>query len=357
MAEVGVGLIGCGSIAGHHARAWAEVEGARLVRCADVNGEVARKFAEEHGIRRWSANWQDVISDPEVSIVVICTPTNYHAEQALAALEAGKHVLCEKPIALTLEDASKMVDTARERGLKLGVGFQRRFHDEWRALREIIRGGRIGRPIVWRMAAATAGPTRPWFLDMDKGAGPFVDLAVHFYDLARALLGEPRAVVADLLKLKREFGDAPDTGVVSVEFEGGDRLIMTLSWGLPGLGHQACQGASMFDLLGPRGAILRSQKGWRITRPDGEEEVPFEPTPWPELFKRQAQKFLKAVVEGGEPEATGEDGLRALEVGLAAIESARTGRRIKLPLRPGGIDKQDARSKAPARNEVLPGEG
>lgn len=332
MAEVGVGFIGCGNIARHHAGAWRGIEGARLVRCADVDEERARAFAEEFGVERWSADWGEVVSDPEVSIVVVCTPTHLHAEQALAALEAGKHVLCEKPIALKLGDARRMVETARQKGLKLGIGFQRRFQDEWRALREVVREGKIGRPVVWRMASATAGPTKPWFLEMDKGAGPFVDLAVHFYDLARTIFGEPKSVVADMVKLKREFGDAPDTGVVVVEFERGDRLILSLCWGLPGFGHQACQGASMFDLLGPDGAVLRGDGRWRILKPEGEEEVPFESVPGAELFRRQAERFLKAVLEGGEPEATGEDGLKALEVGLAALESARRGRKIYLPL-------------------------
>ncbi len=332
---LGIGFIGCGNIARHHASAWRERKDAAIVHCADIDEERAKTFAQNFGVPRWSTDWHEVVDNPEVDVVVVCTPTHAHPQPVIAAAEAKKHILCEKPIALTLEDADRMLEATRRNGVKFGIGFQRRFWGQWTKLRQLIHDGVIGRPVTWRVMDATSGPLHDWFMFADKGGGPFIDLAVHHYDIARTFFGEAKWVLASVKNIKGR-GDAPDTGTAIIEFEHGDQLVLGLSWGLPGKGHGTCRAGWLSDLLGPEGAIIPGKGKFIIRKPEGESEEPFEATPPEELFRRQVDAFVRAIAEDGEPEATGIDGRKALEIGLAVLESSRRGEKVSLPLEKGG---------------------
>ena len=171
--ETGVrwGLIGCGDIAAKRvAPALRGTPGSALVAVARARAELAADFARQHGARRWYADWREVLDDREIDAVYLATPVRLHAEQAVAAAEAGKHVLCEKPMALDVESCQRMVSAARSHGVRLGVAYYRHHYPVVARLRELLASGEIGRPVLAQVQAfelfdPPPGHPRAWLLD------------------------------------------------------------------------------------------------------------------------------------------------------------------------------------------------
>jgi len=336
--RVRAGIIGCGSISGLHGEAWQKNPSAEVVACADTDEAKAGGFKRRFGVPDAVTDYRRLLDRKDVDAVDICIPTFLHAEAAVAAAQAGKHVLCEKPMAMKVGDAGRMIDAAESAGVRFMMAFPYRFSSQWNMRRRLIVDNEIGRPVSWRLVDATAGPTRPWFLDGEKGGGPFVDNFVHHYDFARFTFGEPRWAWASLRTMKPD-STALDTGVCVVEFEAGDQLMVSSSWGLPGGSHNECRGEGMRDVIGPRGVIAPG------TPPSGPEERPhflvssedeqvrkaeYERQPGGDTFRRAVAHFVECVLGGEQPRVTGHDGKRALEIALAILESSRTGAVVRL---------------------------
>ena len=165
MRAVGWGLVGCGDIAAKRvAAALGQAEGSALVAVARARAALAAEFAERHGARRWHADWRDVLTDAEVDAVYLATPVRLHAEQAIAAAEAGKHVLCEKPMALDPAECERMIAAARAHGVRLGVAYYRHHYPVVARLRELLASGEIGEPVLAQAQAFEPfdpGPDHP----------------------------------------------------------------------------------------------------------------------------------------------------------------------------------------------------
>jgi predicted dehydrogenase len=136
----------------------------------------------------------------------------------LAAARHGKHVFCEKPMAMNMEDALEMEAVCREAGVKLQLGFVRRFDNEWLKFKEIVTSGQLGRPVVWRTASAGQGAPTPWFFQRELGGGPFMDGAVHNYDFGNYMFGKVKSVTARGTTIQPNR-TAIDTGIASIEYE------------------------------------------------------------------------------------------------------------------------------------------
>ncbi len=342
MSRVRLAIIGCGGISSLHAQACQELESVELAACADVDEAKARDFAREFEVPDAVADYDELLSRNDLHAVDICVPTFLHAQVAVAAARAGKHILCEKPIAMTLADADAIIGAARTAGVKLMVAFPRRFSAQWRAFGQIITDGQIGRPVVWREVNAGAGPLRdpsapPWHLDGKKGGGPFIDNWIHHYDFARLIFGEPAWAWASLRTMKDD-STSLDTGTCIVEFAAGDQLMISSSWGLPGRGHDDCRGGSTRDVLGPRGAIVPgpSRLGGKPphfvvnSASKQSRKVCYERETGGEWFCGEIAHFVECVAEDREPSVTGEDGRRALEIGLAILRSSEAGERVSV---------------------------
>ncbi|MBU0611756.1 MAG: Gfo/Idh/MocA family oxidoreductase [Armatimonadetes bacterium] len=325
MSSIGLGVIGCGRISESHLQGLAQIPDARLVGAADINLDAAREKAEKYGANQWVADYHELLAVPEVDAVIVCAPTFLHAEIVCAAAAAGKHVLCEKPIAMKMEDAVRMADACAAADVRLMIGFVRHFSTEWLKLREIITSGRLGRPVLWRNASATRVPFLRWFVDGEKGGGPFIDGLVHDYDFARLIFGEAEWAMGSLMTFS-EHSTALDTGSAIIHFRSGDELVRSWSWGMPG---PACNAPVFHDVIGPGGALRfpRGDEGANlfIINADGSEEaVPYEPSGGPEWFTRQLAQFVECVQQGTEPFANGERGQKALAIALAVLEGGRT---------------------------------
>lgn len=248
--RLGVGIIGLGGIARTHIPGWEASEHTEIVAGCDINPEVLKTWGEAHGITRLTTDPQELIHDPRVDIVDVCTPNMYHAPQVIAALEAGKHVICEKPLAPTPEEIRQMI-AARDRSGKLLMTAQhQRFRGVSQAIKDEIDTGALGEIYHARswILRRSGVPVRPTFLyKRHSGGGPTIDIGVHILDLTLWMMGHPKPVAvsgvarAELAHHQGAFSswgrtpipqdmDVEDFAAAFVRFENGATLILEVSW-------------------------------------------------------------------------------------------------------------------------------
>lgn len=333
LAKVRIGVVGAGGISNTHlgilSKRPDEVE---LVGIADVRIEAAQAAAAKYGAASSTADYHDLLT-PAVDAIVVCVPTFLHAEIAAAALRAGKHVFCEKPMARTLDQAVLMVDAARESGKALQCGFVRRFDDEWLAFRTAIRDAKIGRPVIWQNVSAGSGPSAAWFNVDEQGGGPFLDGCIHNIDFALYTFGPAEWAFAHL----RTFGQghtALDTGTASVRFTSGDELMLAWSWGLP----SGVSGAGVFQFLGPEGVLSwprdhepgSDTRRFIVNRGDQKESVTYPASALNRGYERQMEEFIQVARGEKQPGAGPVEGMESLRLALAILESGRTQQVVRL---------------------------
>ncbi|WP_284645511.1 Gfo/Idh/MocA family protein [Paenibacillus silviterrae] len=196
MSQLNVAVIGVGSISTHHLKSYQRNPHVRLYAVCDLNGERARAKAEEYNAEKAYTDYHELLADPKVDAVSICTWNNTHAEISIAALEAGKHVLVEKPPAMTVEEALRMQDAVKRTGKLLQIGFVRRYDANAQLLRELAEQGEFGE-LYYAKASALRRLGNPggWFADIERsGGGPLIDIGVHMIDLIWYLMGKPKPV-------------------------------------------------------------------------------------------------------------------------------------------------------------------
>jgi predicted dehydrogenase len=318
MAKLGIGFIGCGGIHSAHATHLVDNKEAYVVCAMDVSEDAAKAHCGKYGTKHWTTDRSELLARDDVDAVVICTPTGFHKEAVLDAAAAGKHVLCEKPMAMTVADCEAMDRACREAGVVLQIAFVRHFCNEWLKLRDIVQDGMIGRPVVWRSVSGGSGAPTPWFFDKKIGGGPFIDGAVHSYDFARFIFGEAKNVVTDIRRLKSGT-TAWDTGTVIVNFGSGDQQMLAWSWGLPGFGYKV-PADSAHDVLGPLGSIMfPGGNQLRVSLEDGEHMVEFEPDTGSDWFGKQMAHFLHCCRTGEAPVTGAPEGIEATRIAEAAL--------------------------------------
>ena len=338
MDRLRIGMIGAGAISRAHLPAVAAHDQAELICVADVDLDRARERAEQFGCSRAAADYNDLIAMDDVDAVIIGIPARFHADAAIRAAQAGKHVLCEKPMARTLQECDDMARAADQAGVTLAIAFVRRFDPEWGKVRELVQAGAVGRPCLWRRAAQGSAPQPPtygaWYAQSEFSDGPLSESGAHDFDFVRYTFGDVEAVTASSWQMGRH-GDVRDTNTVVVDFQSGDQMQCFWCWALPPKTTGAT--VSGLDVLGPDGVIRQPQRveGSRYTvtvaRAQGEDEViPFEVDRTKSWFYEQFDDFLQAIETGRPPRGSGLDGRRAQEVTLAAWRSSDEGRRVNV---------------------------
>ncbi len=245
-----VGIIGVGGIARAHVPGWEASEHAELAAACDIDERVLQEWGQAHGITKLTTDPADLFRDPDIDIIDICTPNKYHAPLAIAALEAGKHVLCEKPLAPTPQEVQQII-AARDRSGKMLMTAQHfRFRGTARALKAEIETGTLGdiyHARSWMLRRA-AIPTKPSFLlKRHSGGGPCIDIGVHILDLTLWFMGNPKPISVSGVarnELARHAGafsiwgmrsvpqemDVEDFAAAFIRFENGATLILEVSW-------------------------------------------------------------------------------------------------------------------------------
>jgi predicted dehydrogenase len=231
-----VGIIGLGGIANTHVPGWQASTYTEVVAGADIRPEVYDTWRQKYGVAKFYEKPEELIADPEIDIIDICTPNMFHADQAVAALESGKHVLCEKPLAPTPTDIRKMISARDKSGKLLMTAQHFRFRGVSQAAKAEIDTGALGEVYharAWMLRRCLL-PNGPTFIYKDRaGGGPTIDIGVHILDLTLWLMGHPKPVAAFTMwgrsRVMQDM-DVEDFAAAFVRFENGSTLILEVSW-------------------------------------------------------------------------------------------------------------------------------
>ena len=301
----------------------------------------ADAFAQRHGAQAAYSSLEALLGDSRVDGVFISSPNSLHSAQAVQAAQAGKHVLCEKPMTTTLEDALTMVRACRDLGVKLGVGFELRHNPGHILSRDLVADGSLGRVSLaqgqWGFGTRgqeTFPPReglRQWWDDPESigGASTLMGTGVHVMDLLRFVLGQEISEVAAITDGQTEARPLEQIAALALRFSNGTLGTLVCGRLLPDTRNDLA-------LYGINGRITTRETVWEAQKGDIEvvSDTVNRSEAYPENylgnFIAQTEDFQRAVAEDREPAASGVDGLRVVEVTLAAIESARTGRIVKI---------------------------
>ncbi|RFB78326.1 Gfo/Idh/MocA family protein [Methylovirgula sp. 4M-Z18] len=329
MTQVRWGLIGASTIAKEWMIGAMRDAGGSVVSVMSSDAARAKDYAVANGIAKHTSDLQALVSDPDIDAVYISTTNELHRDQHLAAAKAGKHVLCEKPLALSLDDARAMVALCHERGVVMGTNHHLRNAATHRAMREAIKASKIGKPLFARVFHAVFLPPhlQGWRIkNPSAGAGVIMDITVHDADTLRFVLDdEPTHVSAMVQKAGMGEGGIED-GVMGV---------MRFKSGLLAQFHDAFTtryAGTGFEVHGSEGSLIardcmtQQPKGEVILRnADGEQSLRLNHE---NLYARSLRLFHDAVAGKGQPSATGEDGVKSMAAALAAMEAAASGKEI-----------------------------
>ena len=335
--KLGICIVGCGYMGQIHASRWANVPAAEIVAVVDQDEKRADQLATQYKLERYFTNYLEALALPSVDVVSVCIPTSLHAEVAIAAAKSGKHILCEKPIALTLQQADQMIVAAEENTVKLGIGFMRRHSPVVQELESFLSSGKLGRPVLYSASdVRELRPKREMHAATVNG-GPVIDMAVHLIDLWMTIFdSRPISVAAQGLKIgagRPEIAhiDKPavDTATIVVKFESGDIGTFVVTWGLPPKVNPANHKDQIY---GPNGLIEAYYAGNQQ-----EFQLMHEGGAWKtvaisheDMYHNQIAKFARWILYDEPFPATGTEGRTALKVALAALESINTNQTIQL---------------------------
>lgn len=332
MRTVRVAIVGAGFMGSVHADAWRQTPARVVAFVAKVADDAAVGLAARCEARL-ALQLDDIL--PDIDVVDICTPTDLHPDFALRAAAAGKHVICEKPLALTVEDGRRMIRACQEHGVQLLVGHVVRFFPEYRLAHDLVVRGEIGRPAVIRLSRCVFQPRKAdnWFVDPGRSGGMILDLMVHDFDCARWMVGDVVRVFAKSIRTR--FSDAGvDHALVVLTHRSGTISHVEGSWAFPPPTFR-----TRFEIAGSDGLVVFDGPGntaieTYTQRPEGRErvEVPLPRSPVRESpYATQLQAFFDTLVHGTPPPVTAQDGLAAVQIARAAVESARGGATVELP--------------------------
>jgi len=333
------GLIGCGRVAPRHAQSFAQLHDTHLAAVADINVGRAERFAQEYGATAYT-DYRAILDRTDIDAVSICVPSGLHARVALDALDAGKHVLVEKPIALSLEEADRMIERARACHCTLGVVLQNRYNHPMLRLRATIDHGGLGQLLL---GAACVRWYRPqsyyedgWHGTWSMDGGAIMNQSIHHVDALQWFMGDVQSVSAYSATLAHEM-EAEDVGVAILRFASGALATVegsTVTWPENLEGSVAIFGERGSAKIG--GTALNRIVLWKV---DGELEQESEiltsqvvdpPSVYGYSHREVIHDFASALHDGREVGTPGSEARRSLEVVLAIYASARTGREVLL---------------------------
>ncbi|HHT73377.1 MAG TPA: inositol 2-dehydrogenase [Firmicutes bacterium] len=328
-----VGVLGAGRIGKIHVENLCHnVPNVEVVSVADVAVDATREWAKQFNITNVTADPHEVINNPEVDAVLICSPTDTHADYIIAAAKAGKDIFCEKPIANDLEKTKEALKAVEEAGVKLQLGFNRRFDRNFRRIRELIQTGQLGDVHIVKITSRDPGPPPIEYVKVSGGI--FMDMTIHDFDMARYLTGsEVEEVYAKgAVLVDPEIGKAGDfdTAVITLKFANGAIGVIDNS-------RKAVYGydqrVEAFGSKGGAQAFNEKPTNVEVSTADGvctDKPLYFFLERYMGSFAQELQDFVTAVTEDKEPPVTGIDGLEALYIAIAATESAKTGKPVKI---------------------------
>jgi len=329
MPKLGIGIIGCGGLGSNLCRHLLTIENAELVAGADISAEQRAKFKAEFGVPVYADN-RRLLGNPRIGAVLVVTPNDSHERLTIRALEVGKHVYCEKPMAMSVAQCDRMIATADRKGLKLMVGQVLRLFPSSVKAREIADSGSLGRPfgVFIARTGAPRGFLRSWRPFKRKAGGLLLELNVHELDLMRHLMGEVEAVSAQMGHFLDNDLEYEDLVFVELRFRSGAMGVLYSSLASAiGTHHtivQCTEGTITCDAF--RGPIRYAKFG------EEPETIASEDIQGEDPYRCELRSFVDAVLTGSPMVFDGRDGRAAVEIVQAAYLSAKRGRPVRLPL-------------------------
>ena len=307
-------LIGCGDIARRRvAPALSDLPGCELVAVSRVRSELAEAFAREFRARKWYADWQELLRDPEIDAVYIATPVYVHAAQAIAAAEAGKHVLCEKPMAMNVGECDRMIAACRANHVRLGVAYYRHFYPLIERIKNVLESSEIGEVVLAQINVfgrfnPQPGQPRDWLMKKAlAGGGPMFDVGSHRIEILLNLFGPVRRIAS--LGANVVFDrEVEDTAIASFQFERGTLGVLTVT-------HAANEPQDTLDVFGVSGSVhVEALNDGRMTvKTASGARVESHPSA-SNAHQPLIEDFVEAVFEDREPGVSGEIGRRVAEI-------------------------------------------
>jgi predicted dehydrogenase len=308
MSVVRWGLVGAGDIAEKRvAPALVTANRSELVAVSRRRPQLAEEFARRFGARRWHADWRELVRDDEIDAVYVAAPVQLHAPITIAAAEAGKHVLCEKPMALSVDECDRMIRSTDAAGVQLGIAYYRHLYPLVQRVKRLLSDGAIGAPVIAQLDAferfdPPPGHPRAWLLDPAvSGGGPMFDFGCHRIEVLLSLFGDVadvRALRANVLFDRR----VEDAAIATLRFLPGPLATVTVA-------HAAAEPRDSLDVFGAEGSIHVAKLNGpelRLVR-GGEQTVEQHPLP-DNVHLPLIQQFVNAVLDGGRPVVDGAAG-------------------------------------------------
>ncbi|MCQ6558754.1 Gfo/Idh/MocA family protein [Paenibacillus mendelii] len=351
MSNVKIGVIGLGTISGLHLSSYAKNPHVELRAVCDVNPERAKQVADQNQVEQYYTDYRELLSDPEIDGVSICTWNDTHAEIAIAALNAGKHVLIEKPLCKTVEEALRIGESVRQSGKIFQMGFVRRFDENAQTAKQFVDNGDLGE-IYYAKASCLRRLGNPggWFADINRsGGGPLIDVGVHIIDLCWYLMGKPKVKSVngavhhklgnrrnvkglDFYKAADYDTQLPNTiedlAVALIRFENGSSLQVDASFTLHAKKDEVC-----LKLFGDKGGMeidpefmIVSEKYDTIVNLQPQVNKPHIDVY--SAFQNEIDHFIDCIQTGNTPISTVEDGIEIMKILCAIYESGQQQREI-----------------------------
>jgi len=331
--KIKVGVIGAGRIGRIHAKNLVQkVERAEVITICDPRFEETKAWANSVGINNVVTDPEDVIDNPEVDAVIICSPTNTHADLIIASARAKKDIFCEKPIDMDLEKTRKALEVVKEEEVKLQIGFNRRFDHNFRKVRKLIEDEKIGEVHIVNITSRDPAPPPIEYVKVSGGI--FMDMTIHDFDMARYLAGDEVVEVCAFgsVLIDPTIGDAGDydTAVSVLKFRSGATCIIDNS-------RKAAYGYDQrVEVFGSKGSaraendtetnvILSNEKCVASDKP-----LYFFLERYMQSFEDEMKDFIDSLIEDKEVPVSGHDGLMAIVIAKAATISAKENRPVKL---------------------------
>lgn len=343
--RINVGVIGCGYIAEEaHLPNLLNCPQVESIAISDVRPERLAIIGRKFGVKELYTDYHDILKKNSIDAISVCVPTFLHSKVAIDALEAGKHVLCEKPIATTLDEADDMLSAARKNNVKLMIGHNFRFLPNHIVARQWVQNGKIGEVYFARAQFASQGPygapgiTSPSYFNPDKGGGVLFDAGSHLIDLLLWMFGDIAEVRACVSTYKKDVNQADDVASVSLKFKNGvigevfASWVSIQNWNLMtnynNVQILGSQGRICSDFFGPslwyynEDSLICKLKGMiKITPIKMDPKIPFLAKN--HSWKKLIESFVNCIIKDEEPPVTGEDGRRALQIILDAYRSTQ----------------------------------
>lgn len=333
MKKLNIGVAGLGRIGKVHIETLIrDLPEVRVRSVFSPRIEKARRIADRYGIESVKPDYIELVNDPEIDAVLICSPTDVHTEQIVAAAEAGKDIFCEKPIALSLEEIRSALDAVRSAGVRLMIGFNRRFDPEFSRVRGVVESGRLGEIELLRITSRDPAPPPPEYIS--SSGGLFLDMTIHDFDMARFITGsEVVEVFAEArVRVDPRIGDLGDvdTAAVTLSFENGVLALIDNS-------RRSCYGYDQrLEVFGSRGMAQINNlhhEHYQVLDSDGSHgprTMDFFMDRYAKSYANELKAFVRSILEGAEVPVTGRDGLQAVAVGLAVKRSVQEHRPVRV---------------------------